>query len=261
MSTSSVNYIAASTASQSGGVGAGIDVGAMVDAAMSAARQPEVQWQEEQTTLSAQSTVLNSLSSELTALQTSIQALTDPNGQFDNKLTTSSDTTQVNATASPTALVGTHSVTVTNIATTSSYTATLPGGGSLTDGNTAFGQGSFYLQVGTTNPPVQITVDSTDDTLSGLASSINSQNLGVTASVVTDNSGARLALYSETSGAAGNITIDPTTNTTGLSFAQGTKGVDASLLVDGIQIDSSSNTISTVIPGVTLNLSGATDPP
>jgi flagellar hook-associated protein 2 len=252
MSTSSVNYISASSASQTGGLGAGIDVGAMVDAAMSAARAPEQQWEDEETTLSAQSTVLNSLSSQLTALQTSIQALTDPNGQFDAKTTASTDSSVVSATAGNTASVGTHTIVVSQLATTSSYSS-----GALTDGNTAFGQGTFYLQLGK-NTPVAINVDSSNDTLNTLSSYINGQDLGVTATVITDSSGARLALYSNASGAAGNITIDPTgySNTTGLSFTAGTSGVDASLTVDGIQIDSSSNTISTVIPGVTLNLTG-----
>jgi flagellar hook-associated protein 2 len=257
MSTSSVNYVSAGTASQTGGLGAGIDVGAMVDAGMSAARAPEQQWEDEETTLSAQSTVLNSLSSQLSALQTSVQALTDPNGQFDSKTTSSTDSSQVTATADNTASVGTHTIVVSQLATTSSYSSS-----ALTDGNTTFGQGTFYIQIGT-NTPVAVNVTSSNDTLNTLASSINGQDLGVTATVITDSSGARLALYSNTSGAAGNITIDPTgySNTTGLSFTAGTTGVDASLTVDGIQIDSSSNTISTVIPGVTLDLTGADKTP
>jgi flagellar hook-associated protein 2 len=252
VSTSSINYISAATAGETGGLGAGIDVGEMVDAAMSAARAPEQQWEDEETTLSAQSTVLNSLSTQLTALQTSIQALTDPDGQFDSKTATSTDSSVVTATAGNSASVGTHTIVVSQLATTSSYSSS-----ALTDGDTTFGEGTFYIKIGT-NTPVAVDVTSSNDTLNTLASYINGQDLGVTATVVTDSSGARLALYSNTSGAAGNIMIDPTgySNTTGLSFTAGTTGVDASLTVDGIQIDSSSNTISTVIPGVTLTLTG-----
>src|SRR5208337_1854467 len=68
--------------------------------------------------------------------------------------------------------------------------------------------GQFALTVGS-NPAVVIPVDSADgtNTLTGLASYINKNNLGVTASVITDNSGTRLALESQTSGEAGQITL------------------------------------------------------
>ena len=77
--------------------------------------------------------------------------------------------------------------------------------------------------------------------------------------MITDAGGARLTLVSNSSGAAGNITIS--NNTTGLNFNVGSKGADASLTVDGVPIDSSSNTVTTAIPGVTLNLLGETSSP
>ena len=97
------------------------------------------------------------------------------------------------------------------------------------------------------------------NTLNGLATYINNQNLGVKASVITDSSGSRLALVSQTSGAAGEITLsnDTTgTNGKGMGFTDAVDGKDASLTVDGIPIDSASNTVTGVIPGVTLTLSG-----
>jgi len=103
-----------------------------------------------------------------------------------------------------------------------------------------------------TNAPVTVTVDSTNNTLSQLAASINSQNAGVTANVVQDANGYRLALVSNTSGAPGNITVSG--NTTSLNFNSGVTGSKASLTVDGIPISSASNTVSNVINGVTLNL-------
>jgi flagellar hook-associated protein 2 len=102
---------------------------------------------------------------------------------------------------------------------------------------------------------VTITVNSTDNTLSQLAATINSQNAGVTASVIQDANGYRLALVSNTSGAPGQITVSA--NTTGLNFNTGVTAENASLEVDGVPISSASNTVSNVIPGVTLNLGSA----
>ena len=70
---------------------------------------------------------------------------------------------------------------------------------------------------------------------------------------MTDAQGSRLVLVSKTSGAAGNLTV----TSPALNFTQGTAGVDAKLTVDGVPIDSSSNTVATAIPGVTLNLASA----
>jgi flagellar hook-associated protein 2 len=246
------------------GMGAGIDVTTMVNDQMSVLRQPEYQLQQQAATLSAQSTELSQLNSELTALQTSFQSLTDFDGEFNYKVATSSDTSQLNAAADPTATASTHTIVITNLATTSSYSATGSNGQALQNGDTTFAQGSFNIQVGT-GKAVTITVGSTNDTLNTLASYINNQNIGVTASVITDATGARLSLLSQNTGSAGNITIDsntdpstdPNSNTTGLSFVPGTTGVNAQLSVDGINITSTSNTVTGVIPGVTLNLTGA----
>ena len=46
-------------------------------------------------------------------------------------------------------------------------------------------------------------------------------------------------------------------NTTGLTFNPAATGANASLTVDGVPVDSTSNTVTGVIPGVTLNLAGA----
>jgi flagellar hook-associated protein 2 len=117
--------------------------------------------------------------------------------------------------------------------------------------STAVSAGTFQIQVGS-NTPVTVTVNSSNNTLTGLAASINSQNAGVTANVIQDSNGYRLALVSSTTGAPGDITISG--NTTGLTFNKAVTGTNASLVVDGIPISSASNTVSNVINGVTLSL-------
>ncbi len=104
------------------------------------------------------------------------------------------------------------------------------------------------MKVGS-NAAATVTVDSSNNTLSQLADTINNQNIGVSASVIQDSNGYRLALVSTASGAPGDVTVSG--NTTGLSFTKAVTGTNASLVVDGIPISSASNTVSNVI---TLNL-------
>jgi len=225
-----------------------IDVQSLLSSVEAANEIPLQLLQQQQSTIQTQSSTLTSIENDINNLATAVNALSDTNGSINSLTATSSDPNLVTATADPTASSGTHTIVVNSLATTSSYYT------DAFDPTATIANGSFQIAVGN-NAPVTVTVDSTDNTLSGLAAAINGQNIGVTASVISDASGSRLALVSNTSGAAGNITVS--NNTTSLNFNAAATGADASLTVDGVPIDSSSNTISTVIPGVTLNLVGA----
>ncbi|MGH9416162.1 MAG: flagellar filament capping protein FliD [Terriglobales bacterium] len=214
---------------------------------------PENLMQQQVSDLSAQGTALSTISTQLQALQSAVFALNDFQGALAAKTVTSSDSSTVTATADSTASAGTHTLTVASLATTSSeYSNT------LADGNTAFTNGSFDVQVGS-GSPVAVTVDSSNDTLSGLASSINGQGIGVSASVVTDASGSRLSLVSNSSGAPGDLTIS--NNTTGLTFTKAIAGQNASFTLDGVSLSSTSNAASGMLQGVTLNLQGVNTNP
>ena len=235
------------------GTTAGFDVPTIVDEVLASQSQEETQWQSQETTFNNQATALQQLSTQLQTLLTDANDLTDPLGSLAAMTTSVSDSSVLSAAAGSGAATGSHSITVSSLATTSSYYSD-----ELATSSTTFATGSLTLQVGS-GTATTITVDSTNNTIAGLAAAINAANLGVTANVVTDSGGARLTLVSNSSGAAGNITIS--SNTTGLSFNLGSSGVDAALTVDGIPIDSSSNTVTGAIPGVTLNLLGRTSSP
>ncbi len=118
----------------------------------------------------------------------------------------------------------------------------------LASGQT-LGADSFTLQRnGSTT-----TINTTDgETLSGLATDINSQNLGVTASVVSTSSGSKLSLTS----ADGSTPF--TISEPAFGFSQAVQGADAQFTVDGVPLTSASNTVTTAISGVTMNLTGVT---
>ena len=226
-----------------------IDVQSLLNSAMAAAEEPLTLLENQQSTIQTQSSTLQSIENDISTLSTAVSSLSDTSGGVSALQATSSDNSVLTASADATATAQNHSITVNSIATTSTY-YTDP----VASSSTAIATGSFSLAVGS-GTPTTITVDDTNNTLDGLAASINADNLGVTASVVNDASGARLALVSNTTGASSNISI--TNNTTGLTFNNAVTGANASLVVDGIPITSASNAISGVIPGVTLNLQSA----
>jgi flagellar hook-associated protein 2 len=246
MSTSGINLSALLSAL--GSSSSGINVTSAVDAAMEAIEQPEVEWENDQATLQTQTSDLNSVETDVETLESSLTALSDPTGALASMSVTSSDTNVVQASAANGTAAGTHVVVVNNLATAASWYSN-----SVASSSTTLASGSFTLQVGS-GTATTIQIGSGNNTLTELASTINAQNLGVTASVVTDSSGARLAIVSSNTGSANAVAVS---GASGLTFTQASQGKDASLTVDGIPIDSASNTVTGAVSGLTLNLVGA----
>jgi len=232
--------------------GTGFDVSNTVSQIVANLQNVEQPWKTQLATLQSQDTAISSLGSLLSTLSTDVSSLTDFQGVLAGKQGSSSDTNVLQLTsASPNAVAGTHTIVVNSLAATSS--------GSLKEIAAASDTltGSINIQVGSGSPHT-ITIDSSSNTLATLSSAINSAGIGVSASVLTDANGSRLSLVSSTSGSAGNLTVtsaitDATTGTA-LTYSSATTGVNASLTVDGVAISASSNTVSTVIPGVTFQL-------
>jgi flagellar hook-associated protein 2 len=231
--------------------GQGFDVASTVTQIQAASAAIENPWNSELSTLQAQDTVFTSLGTDLSTLTTSIQALTDFEGVFSEKEGSSSDpNTLALSSATSSATAGSHTVLVNNLATTSSEVS-----GTLANASDTL-SGSVTITVN--GKSSEIDVSSSSNTLSSLASAINAADAGVTATVLTDSSGSRLSLASTTSGAAGNITISSalsdTTTGNSIAFTSSQPGKDASIVVDGTTLTSSSNTVTNAIPGVTFQL-------
>jgi flagellar hook-associated protein 2 len=147
--------------------------------------------------------------------------------------------------AQPNAAAGVHTLVIDHLATVSSY-YTEP----VTNSSTTLAHGTLTLSGGQgTN---LITIDATNDTLDKLSTFINAHNYGVQTSVINDADGARLALVSKTSGLPGDLTV--TLNNTGLVFHKSADGINAGFSLDAVPLSSTTNTVSSPVPGVTLNL-------
>jgi flagellar hook-associated protein 2 len=231
--------------------GQGFDVATTVSQIQAAAAAVENPWNSELTSLQAQDAVFTSLGTDLSTLTTSLQTLTDFEGVFSEKEGSSSDPNTIAlSSASSTATAGSHTVVVNSLATTSSEVSN-----AITNASDTLA-GSITITAN--GKAQQIDVSSNSNTLSSLAAAINSAGAGVTATVLSDSTGSRLSLVSTNSGTAGQITLSSSLSdaTTGgsVGFTGSQTGKDASIVVDGTTLSSSSNTVTNAIPGVTFQL-------
>ena len=185
--------------------GTGFDVSATVSMILANLENVETPWKTQLTSLESQDTAISSLGTLFSNLSNDLSQLTDLQGIMAQKTGSSSDTDVLELTgATSAAVAGTHTVEVTNLATTASgYLTEVPSASTTLSG-------AITLKVGTGTAQT-ITLTSADNTLSGLASAINASGVGINASVLTDATGSRLSLVSGTSGANGNITVSGNT--------------------------------------------------
>jgi flagellar hook-associated protein 2 len=236
--------------------GQGIDVSSVVQQVLSSSEGPLNEWQSEQSTLQSQASDLNVLNSDLSNLATAVQVLSDPLGALTAVSATSSDESVLSATATTSAAAGTHQIVVNSLATQGLvYTNSFSAGADTSFLPSGATSGEVDLQVGGGATQAITLTAGSNDTLNSLASYINSQSFGVTASVITDSTGSRLALLSQATGTTGALAI--TSNNTNLVFNAPSGGTNASLTIDGIPYSSASNTITSAISEVTINLAGA----
>lgn len=236
------------------GIGSGLDVNSIVSQLMAIERQPLDALNQSQSQYNAQLSAYGKIKSDLAAFQSAAQAM-QYSTSFSLFSATPSNTSVLTATASSNALPGTHSITVNSLAKPQIQVATT---GFADTNTTAVGTVGDTLTFTTGTNTFTVTLNSTNNTLQGLQNAINSAtgNYGVTASILNDGTtnGNRLVITANSSGTANAVTLSGTLATS-LSFSTTQAATDANLTVDGVTgITKSSNTISDVLQGVTLNL-------
>ena len=253
--------------------GQGFDVTSTVAQIVTNLQSVEKPWKDQLSALQSKDTALSSVGTLLSTLTSDLQALTDFNGTMAYKTGSSSNTDVLSlSSASASAVAGTHTVIVENLAQVSTAATDAVKATDVIAGGITFKIGTGEWKT------VKVGDGSTEATIAGLSAAVNSAGLGVTASVLTNADGtARLSLVSKTAGSAGQIAIADATNnpssptnlsdTTnadqnanlGLAVIQG--GIDATVKVDGVSVTSASNTVTNAIPGVTFQLlsTGTTD--
>jgi len=265
------------------GIGSGLDVESLVSQLVLADVQPaENRLNSSEAKYQAELTAYGSLKGALAGFQSSV-ASSAASSQYVGKTASTSLFDTVTATAEQSAPEGSYALEVQSLAeaqslASSGYAATTStvGTGTLTitlgtvtyDANSGSVTG-FAAKADVT--PVTITIDSSNNTLSGVKDAINASDANVVASIVNDGSGYRLVLQGQDTGAENAVTI--TVNDTGdgdstdaaglsnLAFDETTSNVtqtnaaaNSALTINGLAVTSASKAVSTAVEGVTFTL-------
>jgi len=268
------------------GIGSGLDVNGIVSQLLAAeAEVPSIRLDKTEAGLQVKLSGYGSIKGSLSALQSSLSALQNP-ASFQGRTIASSDTDVLTVSSNGQVGKANYDIDVTTLAETHKLsTDPTLANAQFTDVTDFIGTGTLTFKFGTndytqgtdtysgfTQNPDQSTktVTITDGSLEGVRDAINQANIGATASLVFDGEFYRLAITSDTTGEANGlqITVDDDdlndSNTSGLSLlsfnetstniVQTAAAVDAAFTVNGINITSASNTVTTAIESATINL-------
>lgn len=192
------------------GLASNLDTTSIVNAIIDSERGTVDHMIERQTEVTNQLTTYNSISALVVAMQAKLTPLLNAS-TFVTPTVTISNEDVLTATAEGTVTSGTYAMTVNALATNHQVASQ----GFDDPSSAALGTGTIQIAVGTGSAHT-ITVDSSNNTLTGLKNAINQARIGVTASVISDGSSAnayRLLLTSNATGEENEISI--TTNLTG----------------------------------------------
>ena len=136
--------------------------------------------------------------------------------------------------------------------------------GAFASATAPVGIGTLHISTGGQN--FDVVIDSSNNTLAGIAAAINSSAAGakVQATILTAAGEARLTIAARTVGAANAITITQTDGDGGLAglvyppsgggLTQVQAALDARAVIDGLTVTSATNTLSGAIAGVDVTL-------
>ena len=199
------------------------------------------------------------LSNSVKSVKTALEALNDL-GELSTKAATLSSTTSIDVSnVNSTAIAGSYSMTVSQLASSQQLISNASASSS-----TALNSGSSFdisVAVGATSP-VNSTIAVTSDTPAGVVSAINASSTGLKAFLVQENSASTSVkiMVQGPSGAEGQFTISSTPN---LGFSTSGNALptaqNAIMTLNGLTgIQRSSNEFSDLIPGTTVKLKATT---
>jgi len=256
------------------GSGSGVDTAAIVDALLQA------QFAGKASAITSKTTAVTAQISEVSKLQSGISGFASALTSLIQGCSLVTQPTSSNSSvAAVTPIVGSTignlsaTLNVTRLAAAQTATTATP----VASRTTTIGTGNLTLTFGTATvangamtgftagaaAPISIAIDSTHQSLDGIASAINAAKAGVTASVITDVDGtARLTLKGAT-GSAQAFTLSgdtPALATLNIGVGEtgttiGSAATNAAVSLDGVSVERASNNISDLVAGVNLTLS------
>ncbi len=226
-----------------------IDFNVVLNAIMTQESQPLVALQNQQAALKRTDTNYATLATKLSNLQTATEGLSKSSG-FTKYKATSSDTGAVTASASNGATPGSYTLAVTQLA----YAQTSVSSSFAGDVDTTVVATGGSLSIGGQTVTLTGAV-----TLSELAAAINANDdVPATASIVeTEPNKFRLVLTGKETGEDNAFAVNVaglTGSTVAFADPDAVDATNAELTINGIAIESASNTLENGVPGVTVTL-------
>jgi flagellar hook-associated protein 2 len=258
------------------GAGSGLDLNSLLTGLMQSEQIPLVALQRQEASYQSRISALGTLQGALSSLQTAAGSMVPATGttavvKYTTFSASIADTTSASAAASTGAVAGSYSLEISALAKSQRLVTPAYVGGSAT---TVIATGNLLIEFGKLDGVVYtgdslrsktITIDSSNATLGGLRDAINAANIGASATIVNGTSGAQLVLSSNETGLSNVIRLsgltafdyNPAANTgtmTQAALQGGQAATNAAFTLNGIAATSSTNTVTGVLDGVTLNL-------
>ena len=281
--TASVTSTAAQSLLTSLGSGSGVDTASLVTSlvqAQFATKTAQLKTQGE--TLTSQISAVSSLKNTISDFADALAGLVK-GGTLQSQPVVSNSAVMSASAISGAKLSGvTASITVSQLAASQTAVSKT----AFASASTTVGTGTLTLKLGTAAyntdgtmasftkgaaDAIDITIDDTNSSLTGIAAAINAKKAGVTASVVTDADGTAYLSLKGATGAAQAFTLEAASTTGDLSQVAVGPGAtamgitaqakNAKLSVDGVAVERASNEISDLVAGVKLNLTGTSTMP
>ncbi len=241
------------------GIGSGLDVSSIITQLMAAESQPLTLLQNAASSINTQISAVGQIHSLTSALGDKAQAL-ESLDLWKGVTATSGDSSVVTAdTSAGGASAGTYQVSVQALAQAQTVTSAP---------STGLSAGKLMIELGTytgSNPATQfdtkpgtkaieVDIGDGDTSLASIRDKINAAGAGVQATVITDANGSRLSIRSTDTGAVNGFritateTTDDGSDTTGLS----TLGFDAMTTTSPMQLNQSAGNAKATVNGITL---------
>jgi len=242
------------------GLATGINTDILIEGLTRINQQRIDRLKERQAGVAAKQSAIATLQGHLYDLQSKTAVLARSIGSvFDATIARSTDPNALSVATKASAQPGSYTLTVESIAR-----AHMIASSAFNDPNVQLKQGTITLQVGN-GPITSINIDTTNNTLQGIAKAINAASQDVQATVINDGSSEpyKLVITAKKTGESNTIQI-----TSNLSAGDGAEIIlhertlqqasDAILKLgtgnNALTVHSPTNTLDSLIPGVTINL-------
>jgi flagellar hook-associated protein 2 len=247
------------------GIGSGLDLENLVNSLVAAEIAPQVvQLDQKEASLQTEISALGTLKASLDNFAKTLEDFSDPDN-FLARRVSSGNADLFTVEAEESAAPSTYSVEVQQLAEAQRLRSA-----AFADEETAIGTGTLTFQIG--EETLELTLTEENNTLAQIRDAINAapDNPGFSATIVSGDDGAFLLLSPDETGTENALTITASGDSAGLEgltfdpndlagsgFTEENAAVDSVIVVDGVTITSSTNTITSAIEGVTISLVGA----